>query len=174
MWVTPPVSNSPQWDKMENAKTLWLRRPLLNTREIYEWALETGISKMMPAEELHLTLATCREPVDWDSLVLEEDTLEISEGPKPIQIFGFMAKAIAFSHERVSQRHAALAQQFPSMDHAQRTRPHVTLMRGGKMPRESYNGRLIFGPEIASEFNPTSIREIKHVKVKDYIKEMVD
>jgi len=174
MWEKPLVLNSPQWAEMENTKTLWLRRPLLNAREIYEWALETGISKMMPAEELHLTLATCREPVDWSGLVLEEDTLEISEGPKPIQIFGFMSKAIAFSHERVSQRHETLAQQFPTMDHAQRTRPHVTLMRGGKMPRETYNGKLVFGPEIASEFNPVSIREIKHVKVKNYIHKLVD
>jgi len=159
---------------METTKTLWLRRPLLNSREIFEWALNIGIAKLMPGDEFHLTLATCREPIDWSYLVLEEDTLEIPEGPKPIQIFGFMAKAIAFNHERVSQRHEVLAQQFPTMDHAQHTRPHVTLMRGGKMPREPYNGKLIFGPEVASEFNPTSIREIKHVKVQDYIHKLVD
>jgi hypothetical protein len=158
----------------DTMKTLWLHRPLLNWREVYDWAKETGIKKLMPPEELHLTLATCREPVDWSNLTLMTDTIEVEAGHKVVQIFGFVAKAIAFGHPAVKERHAELAKLFPTMDHPDIMRPHVTLMRGGKMPKEPYLGKLVFGPEVAQEFNETEIREIKHVKVKEYLEGLDD
>ena len=150
-------------------KTLWLHRPLINTMDIYRWAEATGIKKLMPPDELHLTLATCRTPVDWDNLELQSDTITIPAGDKRVQIFGFTAKAIAFGHQGIKERHSELAALFPTMDHADMLRPHVTLMRGGKMPREAYTGELVFGPEVAQEFNETAIKEIKHLVVKDYL-----
>lgn len=154
----------------DDMKTLWLHRPLINWQDIFDWANETGVKKLMPPEQLHLTLATCREPVDWSDLVLKEDILEVEAGHKTVQIFGFMAKAIAFGHPAVKERHEELAALYPTMDHSAMLRPHVTLMRGGKMPKEPYLGKLVFGPEVAQEFNETAIREIKHVLAKDYAK----
>lgn len=150
-------------------KTLWLYRPLLNWQDVFEWGYETGIKKMMPPEELHLTIATCRTPVDWTNLVLKTDTLEVEAGYKPVQIFGFIAKAIAFGHPAVKERHKEVSALYPTMDHASLLRPHVTIMRGGKMPRTGYEGRLVFGPEQAQEFNETAIKEIKHVLVKNVV-----
>lgn len=150
-------------------KTLWLHRPLLNVNDVYQWAGDTGIKKLMPPEQLHLTLATCRQPVDWSELTLRDDTLVIPEGHKVVQIFGYIAKAIAFGHEEIKARHEELRALFPTMDHSDLLRPHLTLMRGGKMPKEPYLGRLVFGPEVAQEFNETAVREIKHQNVKDYL-----
>jgi len=124
---------------------------------------------MMPPEQLHLTLATCRTPVDTSGLVLQTNTLTIEPGYKVVQIFGFMAKAIAFGHPAIKERHEELAAMFPTMDHASLLRPHVTLMRGGKMPKSAYEGSLVFGPEVLAEFNETAVREIKHVLVKDVL-----
>lgn len=146
-------------------KTLWLHRPLINWQDIYTWAIQTGVKKLMPPEQLHLTLATCRQPVDWTGLELRQDTLEVEAGHKVVQIFGFMAKAIAFGHPAIKERHTELASLYPTMDHSAMLRPHVTLMRGGKMPKQPYMGPLVFGPEVAQEFNETAIREIKHVLV---------
>lgn len=152
-------------------KTLWLYRPLLNTSDVVQWAYETGIKKIMPVNELHLTLATCREPVDWSGITLQTNQLVIPEGYKTIQIFGYIAKAISFGHPAVKERHEELAALLPTMDHSNILRPHVTLMRGGKMPREGYPGKLVFGPEVLEEFNETAVKNIKHVLVKDLIPE---
>lgn len=149
------------------SKTMWLYRPVLNELEVYQWAKEIGIKKMLPPGQLHLTLATCRTPVDWSELKLLQDTIEVEAGHKTIQIFGYTAKAIAFGHPGIKARHEELKSLFPTMDHASMLRPHVTLMRGGKMPREPYLGRLVFGPEVVEEFNETAVKTIKHWSVDD-------
>jgi hypothetical protein len=149
-------------------KPLWLYRPLLNIRPIFEFAHQQGIKKMMPPEQLHGTLATVRAPVEWDDLELETDELVVPEGHKMIQIFGYTVKAMAFGHPRFKARHEYLLERFPTMDHPM-LRPHVTLYRGGKMPREGYTGELVFGPEIACEFSEQAARNIKHISVKDWL-----
>jgi hypothetical protein len=121
---------------------------------------------MVPPAQLHVTLATVRQPVQWDDLELHSDTLVVPAGPKVVQIFGYTLKGLAFEHSGLVSRHAELLQRFPLMDHP-RIRPHVTLFRGGKMPSTSFDGELVFGPEVASEFNEGTARNIKHVKLGD-------
>ena len=155
-------------------KTLWLYRPLLNWLDIYQWGADQGLKKLIPPDELHMTLATCRTPVDWRLLELDPEGLTISAGYKLVQIFGFMAKGIAFGNDRVSGRHRALSLIYPSMDHPDILRPHVTIMRGGKMPKGSYDGELVFGPEIAQEFNDEAARNVKHAKIADVLESQKD
>lgn len=154
---------------MAQIKTLWLHRQLINWEDIYRWASDSGIKKLLPPEQLHMTHMTCRHPVDWSPLVLRTNQLEVPAGHKTVQIFGYIAKAIAFGHPEIKERHEELAGLFPTMDHANLLRPHVTLMRGGKMSKEPYLGRLVFGPEVAQEFNEQAVREIKHSLVKDVL-----
>ena len=148
---------------------LWLHRPLLNWRDIYAWGVEEGVRKMVPPEQLHVTLATVRQSLEWteDELELESDELIVPAGPKPVQIFGYTLKALAFSDRRLDHRHEALLARFPEMDHPV-LRPHVTLFRGGKMPKGIYHGELVFGPEIASTFDETTAARIKHVRIEGY------
>jgi hypothetical protein len=124
---------------------------------------------MMPPEQLHLTLATVREPVEWadEDLALDTGELTVPAGLKPVQIFGYMVKALAFSDLRVERRHEILLARFPQMDHPM-LRPHVTLFRGGKMPKAAYHGELVFGPEVAEVFNEANARGIKHVRIDGY------
>ena len=145
---------------------LWLYRPLLNWRDVYAWVLEHGVRKMMPPEQLHVTLATVRQPVEWgeDDLALQTDELIIPAGHKPVQIFGYTVKALAFRDLRIERRHQMLLARFPQMDHPM-MRPHVTLFRGGKMPKGAYHGELVFGPEIAKVFDEAKARDIKHVRI---------
>jgi hypothetical protein len=148
---------------------LWLHRPLLNWRDIYAWGLQQGVRKMMPPEQLHVTLATVRQPVEWadEDLELQTDELIVPAGHKPVQIFGYTAKALAFSNPCIERRHQALLARFPQMDHPM-LRPHVTLFRGGKMPKGAYDGELVFGPEIADVFDEANARNIKHVRIDGY------
>lgn len=146
---------------------LWLHRPLLNWRDVYAWGLDEGVRKMTPPEQLHVTLTTVRQPVEWTDLELETDGLIIPVGPKPVQIFGYTVKAVAFADLRIERRHEELLARFPQMDHPL-LRPHVTLFRGGKMPKGSYHGELVFGPEIAEVFDEAGARNIKHVRIDSY------
>jgi hypothetical protein len=148
-------------------RSLWLHRPLLNWRDIYAWGMESGIRKMMPPDQLHVTLATVREPCEWDDLVLQDDDLVVPAGHKPVQIFGFTAKGLAFADFRINERHGELVRLYPAIDHP-RLRPHVTLFRGGKMPKSAYLGELVFGPEVATEFSEEKAKGIKHVRLSDY------
>ena len=147
---------------------LWISRPLLNWRDVYRWGLEAGIRKMMPPEQLHLTLATVRTPVSWDGLDLETMDLVVPAGHKPVQIFAWTIKALTFGHPAVTARHELLLGRFPDMDHPA-LRPHVSLYKGGRMPSIGYEGALVFGPERAAVFDAANAQGIKHVKVADLL-----
>jgi len=145
----------------------WIYRPLLNPEDVYAWLVTQKVKKAVPADQLHLTLATVREPTEWQHIKLEAGTIEIPYGEMPIQIFGWSMKAIAFQNEQISNRIKALARQFPRMDHARAVRPHLSTHKGGILPKEPYVGRLVFGPEEIRQFNEKSARDIPHIKLKD-------
>jgi hypothetical protein len=69
---------------------------------------------MMPPEQLHVTLATVRQPVEWahDDLELQADELTVPAGHKPVQIFGYTLKALAFSDPKHERRHEILLARF--------------------------------------------------------------
>lgn len=145
-------------------KPAWLHRPLLNWQDVYRFALEAGVKKMMPPEQLHMTLATVRDPVDWSLVELQTNELVIPEGFKSVQILGWTVKALTFGHPDIKARHEEIKAIYPQMDHPL-LRPHVSLFRGGKLPQQGYLGKLIFGPEILEEFSEEKGRNIKHVKI---------
>lgn len=147
---------------------LWIARPLLTVRPVLEWLSGEGIKKVIPPEQLHLTLATVRTPVEWGDLDLRTDELVIPEGFKTAQIFAYTLKALTFGHPDIKSRHDQLLARFPEMDHPL-LRPHVTLYKGGRMPRGGYEGPLVFGPERAEVFDATNTMGIKHVKIADML-----
>lgn len=145
---------------------LWIRRKLINWQEIYKWLVDAGVKKAIPPEQLHLTLATVRNEVDWTNLELDTSNMIIEPGNKPTQIFAWTIKALTFQDESLERRHKELLDIFPDMDHPN-YRSHISLYKGGRMPTMEYTGRLLLGPEEASEFNPDNSMGIKHLKVRD-------
>ena len=125
----------------------------------------------MPADQLHMTLATVREPVDWSGLRPETDELVVPPGLKTVQIFAWTIKALTFGHPTINRRHEELLALFPAMDHPI-LRPHFSLYKGGRMPDPSipYEGELVFGPERIEPFDAEGGIGIKHVKVADILK----
>lgn len=156
-------------DKSEKGDPLWISRLLLNTCGVYEWGYRAGVRKMMPPDSIHMTLATVRTPVIWGDLELQNDELVIPAGLKTVQIFAFTIKALTFGDPRVKARHEWLVERFPEIDH-RILRPHVSLYKGGTMPRLPYEGELVFGPERAMVFDAENAAGIKHIKLADHIK----
>ena len=147
---------------------LWLSRPLLNWYDVYAFGIEAGVQKMMPPEALHMTLATVRQPVSWEGVQLETDELVIPAGHKAIQIFAYTIKALTFGHPRIKARHEQLLALYPEMDHPL-LRPHVSLYKGGRMPKIGFPGELVFGAERLEEFDAENYKGIKHVKIADVL-----
>lgn len=147
---------------------LWLSRPLINWIDVYRWGAEAGIKKMMPPDQLHLTLATVRAPVSWDGVELIENEIIIPAGHKSVQIFAWTIKALTFGHPEIKARHESLVARYPQMDHPL-LRPHVSLYKGGRMPQNGYEGELVFGPERLEVFDAENYQGIKHVKLADYL-----
>lgn len=152
---------------------LWIHRKLLNLKAVYGFGVEAGVPKMMPPEALHMTLATVRVPVEWGDLKLRQDTLVIPAGHKTVQIFAYTIKALTFGHPEIKARHEELLKMFPMMDHPL-LRPHVSLYKGGRMPKIGYEGELVFGPEIAEAFDAGNAHGIKHIKTRDALAMMDD
>ncbi len=150
---------------------LWIHRRLLNWQNVYQFGIEAGVKKMMPPEQLHMTLATVREPVEWGDLKLRQDKLIIPTGHKAVQIFAYTIKALTFGHPDIKSRHEELLEMFPMMDHPL-LRPHVSLYKGGRMPKIGYEGELVFGPEQADVFDAANTAGIKHVKIADMLADL--
>jgi len=147
-----------------HARPAWLHRRVLNVEDVLSWLVEAGVPKCMPTDQIHFTQATIRQPVDWTGVEPDADELVIPAGPKPTQIFASTIKALTFRHERIADRHALLLSRYPMIDHPV-MRPHVSLYKGGRMPRTVYEGPLRLGPEMLTEFDPANVQGIKHVKV---------
>lgn len=128
--------------------------------------MDAGIRKMIPFDQQHFTQATIRQPVAWEDLELDPNELVIPAGPKATQIFAYTIKALVFDHPMIRRRHEHLLHLFPQMDHPT-MRPHLSLYKGGRMPRVVFEGELVFGPEIADKFDANNALGIKHVKVGD-------
>lgn len=148
---------------------VWLYRPLRNVDDVYRFGVDAGIKKMMPPEALHMTIATVRTPVSWDGIELLTDELVIPAGHKTVQIFAYTIKALTFGHPQVKARHEEILALFPQMDHPL-LRPHVSLYKGGRMPKIGYEGELVFGPERMEEFDAGNAKGIKHLVIADYLK----
>lgn len=148
-----------------SGRPLWLHRRLLSIAGVKAWGIDAGIRKMIPFDQQHFTQATVREPVEWGDLQLDPNELVIPAGPKQTQIFAYTIKALVFDHPTIRARHAYLLDRFPMMDHPT-MRPHMSIYKGGRMPRIPYEGELVFGPEIAEEFDASNAMGIKHVKLE--------
>lgn len=135
-------------------RTLYVRRNVLNAAEIIAWAKGQGFETTLPADDMHVTIAFSRAPVDWMEMGQAwEDDLTIGEGgPRLLEAFG-EAKVLLFASSHLSWRHEEMKQAGASWDHAQ-YQPHITLTYGAAPDLstvEPYRGEIKLGPEIFEE-----------------------
>lgn len=144
------------------ARTLYVQRKLLNAAEFIEWAKAQGFETTTPADDLHVTIAFSRRPVDWmkagetwsndkdGKLTVQPGGARIVEplGDKGAVVLLFNSSELAWRHEAI-KREAEATWDFPSYQ------PHVTITYAGAdldlSKVEPYRGKLVFGPELFSE-----------------------
>lgn len=143
-------------------RSLYIQRKLLNAAEFIEWAKSQGFETTTPAEDLHVTIAFSRKPVDWTKvgqawgeddqgqLTVRPGGMRLVEplGDKGAIVLLFNSSELAYRHEDVKRAGAGW-----DWDSYQ---PHVTITY--RKPEgldlasvEPFRGELRFGPEIFEE-----------------------
>lgn len=142
-------------------RTLYVSRKLLNADEVIEWAKSQGFETTLPADDMHVTVAYSRQPVDWMEVGENwagsdrEGKLEVPPGgARLIERFDGGAVVLLFASSELSWRHEEIKRRGASWDYPE-YQPHITLSYAGAPDDidaiEPYRGRLVFGPEIFAE-----------------------
>jgi hypothetical protein len=129
---------------------------VLNGAEILAWAKSQGFDTTLPADDLHVTIAYSRDPVDWmkageDWTGREDGGVTVKPGgARVMEQFGD-AVVLLFNSSDLSWRHVRIREAGASWDHPE-YQPHVTItyQRGDVdlASIEPYRGAIELGPEI--------------------------
>lgn len=143
-------------------RTLYVRRDLLNWREVDAWAKKQGFTTTVGAA-MHATIIHSRQPVDWlkvgeawdyrggdGKLIIQPGGARIVEplGDKGAIVLLFVSGNMSYRHEEIVR--AGAQSDYPEYQ------PHVTLTY--EKPEgldlrtvEPFRGKLEFGPEVFEE-----------------------
>jgi hypothetical protein len=144
---------------------LYISRPVINAHELVAWAEAQGFGNVVPWDEMHVTIAHSRAPVDWDTISDDATPLVLADGGyrmvSPLGPKG--AIVLMFENAELSARWVDLCAQGCSWDFVSYM-PHVTIAYG-MMPDppidsdpetwepQPFDGVLVFGAEERQTIN---------------------
>lgn len=133
-------------------RTLYVRRNVLNAKDIIRWAKSQGFETTLSSDDMHVTIAFSREPVDWFKVgTAWQEKIEIAAGgPRQMESFG-EARVLLIASSDLTWRHDEIIAAGATWDHPE-YQPHITISYG-PMPDgvEPYQGPIVLGPEIFEE-----------------------
>lgn len=141
-------------------RTLYVRRNVLNAKEIIAHFKGQGFSSTLAPDDLHVTIAYSRAPVDWMKMGdnwSDNDQGGVTirtGGPRIMERFG-EANVLLFASSTLSWRHEEMKREGASWDHPE-YQPHVTIsydFPGNLAEVEPWIGEIILGPEIFEEID---------------------
>lgn len=160
------TSYRPTTEEVEKAKAmdaapprpLYVARPVLNAAEIIQWAKDQGFETTLEPDDLHVTIAYSKAPVDWFAVGESyAETVSIGAGgPRAVERFDGGATVLQFSSSELSWRHEAMKEHGATWDHPQYA-PHITISYAGAPDPEGiepYRGRIELGPEVFKPIDP--------------------
>jgi phage-related protein (TIGR01555 family) len=143
-------------------RSLYVRRDVLNAEDIIKWAKRQGFETTVPAEEMHVTIAYSKAPVDWMKLGSDWGSGSDADGnlrikPGGVRIVERLGKAVAllFTSSDLSWRHVQIKEGGATWDYAD-YQPHLTITWQAAENMnlddvEPYRGPIELGPEIFEE-----------------------
>ncbi len=136
-------------------RTLYVSRKVVNAADLIAWAKGQGFKTTLPADDLHVTIAYSRTPVDWMK-VGESWAGELkvaAGGPRLMERFG-EARVLLFKAAELDWRHESIKAAGASWDHPE-YQSHITISYDPESPDldsiEPYQGEIILGPELFAE-----------------------
>lgn len=146
-------------------RPLYVHRKLQNADEFIRWAKSQGFETTLSADDLHVTIAYSRTPVDWMKVGQDwhgDDKGELvvpAGGARLIERLGDDGKAIVllFNSSALAWRHEAISEAGASWDWPE-YQPHITITWDKPEDLdlatvEPFRGALRFGPEAFEELN---------------------
>lgn len=146
-------------------RTLYVSRKVVNAADLIAWAKGQGFKSTLPADDLHVTIAYSRDPVDWMK-VGESWAGELkvaAGGPRLMERFG-EARVLLFKAAELDWRHENIKAAGASWDHPE-YQSHITISYDPDSPDlesiEPYQGEIILGPELFAEVQEDWAKGIK-------------
>jgi uncharacterized protein len=138
-------------------RTLYVSRPVLNRGDLQRWATAQGLGELQ--DDLHVTIAYSRTPLDWMKVEHEDwnqerdGTIEIPPGGvRIVEPLGDRTAVLLFGSSRLAWRHEQIKRAGAAWDYAD-YQPHVSLT-GEPVSLEGvepYRGVIRLGPEKFEE-----------------------
>ena len=138
--------------------TLYVSRSVLNAEEIWDWAKANGCKTPLDPEDMHVTIAHSKTPVDWLLLYPLKKELVIPESDeRKLLSFGEEETTIVLAFESDSlqdrwQEFCSLGAKWDFPEYI----PHVSITYNSPWPNwedvEPYAGEIILGPEKFEPF----------------------
>lgn len=138
-------------------KTLYIQRALRNADDLVAWAKKAGFETALPADDMHVTLAFSKEPVDWDKVPRSDlPIMRVTGGKRSIERLGPDGEAVVlrFESDELNARHNEIRSAGASWDWPG-YKPHISISyNGGSVDLDKiipHDGVLEFGPEAWAE-----------------------
>jgi hypothetical protein len=141
-------------------RTLYVQRKVRNAEEIIRWARTQGFTSVTAPEDLHVTVAYSKRPIDWMKIDGEDWNQEKDGGlnitPGGVRLIERMgdgdAVALLFVSSRLAWRHEQIMRAGAAHDYPD-YQPHITLTWNAPADLdleaiEPYRGAIRLGPEI--------------------------
>lgn len=152
--VAPPGGAKPKPATTDaTPQTLYISRKVKNASAITAWARKAGLSETLAGDELHVTIAFSRDPVDWMALgeAWSSEIKIAAGGPRMVEQFDQGAIVLLFKCSELQWRHDEVLRKGGSWEHDE-FQPHITVSYRGALADlsaiEPYQGEIILGPEI--------------------------
>jgi hypothetical protein len=143
-------------------KTLYVHRPLLNYAAVVAWAKANGFASTLN-DDMHVTVAFSRQPVDWSKVKPQQDTITITNGDRSLAKLGATGDAtvLHFDPSKLVGRWNEFIDAGASWDWPD-YKPHITIsyQAGDVDSIAPYDGTLVFGPEVFAELKEDWKNEI--------------
>lgn len=153
--------------KEDEAKTLYVSRPLKNADELIEWAKAQGFKKTLPAEDMHVTVVYSKKKMDWFSVPdgVDHYRNKYQKGDRSVEALG-EAVVLKFESPDLSARWQEFRDAGASWDYPSYM-PHVSITYDpGDVDLdtiEPFTGLLEFGPEEFTEVQTGWADDIEEV-----------
>lgn len=147
-------------------RTLYVRRDVVNSGAIMNWAKAQGFDTTVPGSEMHVTIAYSKTPVDWMKVregFDQNDKGQVTIAPGGARIVEPLgdqgAIVLMFSSRTLSWRNQDIIDCGASWDYDD-YQPHITLTYKASPEMiakvnnhlvEPYRGKIVLGPEIFEE-----------------------
>lgn len=146
-------------------RTLYVHRAVQNAADLIAWAKKQGFKATLPADDMHVTIAFSRKPVDWMKMGEAWQTkVEVPEGGARIMEQFGEARVLLFNSSSLSWRHEEMKREGATWDHPE-YQPHITISYDDNSPDlsaiEPYTGEIILGPEVFAEIKGDWMSQIK-------------